>query len=144
MLERGDEREPDRLPRDREIGGIGIVGEDASVRNGLDPRRLGDRSGQRDVGVHLLADLHRACAPDAPLEHVETDVRRDPVEPRAKRGAALEAVVAPPRAQERVLNRVLGLERRAEHAVAVAGQLGAVLLELELGGNGDVGHLLTI
>src|SRR5207302_3399932 len=44
-------------------------------------------------------------------------------------GAALEAVEAPPGAQERLLHGVLRLERRGEHAVAVAGQLAPVVLE---------------
>jgi hypothetical protein len=48
-----------------------------------------------------------------------------PVEVRAR----LEAVVAAPGPQHRLLHRVLGLEGRAEHPVAVAGQLPAVLLE---------------
>src|SRR5581483_4358644 len=71
-------------------------------------------------------------APLAPLEEVETDVRGDAVQPRAERRAPLEALVAAPGADERLLHRILGLEGRAEHPVAVAGQLGAMALELEL------------
>src|SRR5438270_10682906 len=43
-----------------------------------------------------------------------------------------------PGADERLLDGVLGLERRAEHAVAVALELGAVLFQpfLELGADG--------
>src|SRR5581483_12323864 len=74
--------------------------------------------------------VHRAGSPLAAREHVEADVRRDPVEPRAEARAPLEAAVALPGADEGVLDRVLGLERRAEHAVAVARQLGPVMLEL--------------
>src|SRR5262249_17330122 len=58
--------------------------------------------------------------------------RRDPIKPRPKRRAAFEAVEAAPRADERLLHRVLCLERRGEHPVAVRLQLGAVLLELLL------------
>src|SRR5438876_487621 len=42
--------------------------------------------------------------------------------------AALEAVEAPPGADERLLDGVLGLEWGAEHPVAVGRQLGAMLL----------------
>ena len=58
------------------------------------------------------------------------DVRRDAVQPRSQRGTALEAVACPrQRAHEGLLDGVLGVERRTEHPVAVAGQLSAVLLE---------------
>ena len=84
------------------------------------------------------AEVHRRRAALAPVQHVEADVRGDPVEPRAECGAAFEAVVRAPRPQERLLHRVLGLERRGEHAIAVGDQLAPVLLELELqlGGGG--------
>src|SRR5439155_13031395 len=59
---------------------------------------------------------------------------RDAVEPGAQCRAALEAVEVPPRAQERVLDGVLRVERRAEHPVAVRGQLAAMLLQLAEGG----------
>ena len=68
----------------------------------------------------------------APAQHVEAHVRCDPVEPGAQRRAPLEAVVALPGADEGVLHRILGLERRAEHPVAVRGQLGAVGFEPDI------------
>src|SRR5215213_9806402 len=78
----------------------------------------------------------------AAAHHVEADVRRDAVEPRSERGAPLEAVVAAPRADQRLLHRVLGLERRAEHAVAVADELAPVPVEaaLEVVGAGPDGE----
>ena len=76
------------------------------------------------------AEVHGPGAPRCGPEHVQADVRGDPVEPGAQRRAALEAVDAAPGADQRLLYRVLGLERRAEHAVAVGGQLAAILLEL--------------
>jgi hypothetical protein len=82
------------------------------------------------VRVARRPEIHRARPPLAAVEHVEADVRRDPVQPRAQAGAALEAGEAAPGADERVLHRVLGLERGAEHPVAVRGELSAVLLEL--------------
>src|SRR6185295_16807463 len=51
------------------------------------------------------------------------------VQPGTHRGAALETVVRLPRAEHRLLHGVFGLERRGEHAVAVARQIGAVLVE---------------
>ena len=131
MLQRRDERKPDRVVLDHESAGS---------RHRLEPRHLG-----RDVQVLDDRLLRRARSPSdarrrfARLEHVEADVRRDPVEPRPERRPALEAVDPPPGPHERVLDGVLGIERRAEHPVAVPGQLRAVLLELageQRGGRG--------
>jgi hypothetical protein len=88
------------------------------------------------------AEVHRPGAALAPLEQVEADVGRDPVEPRAKRRAALESVEVLPGAQERLLDGVLGLEGRPEHPVAVRGQLATVLLELAEGRRGGGGRAL--
>ncbi len=106
------------------------VRDDEPVRHRLDPELV--------RGAQVLDDrrtggaqIHRPRTPLAALEHVEANVRRDAVEPRAKRGAALKAVEALPRTDERLLDRVFGLDG-AEHAVAVRGQLDAVLLELKL------------
>src|SRR5690606_27082912 len=53
----------------------------------------------------------------------------DPVQPRAQCGSTLEAVVALPGLDEGVLDGVVGLRGRPEHAVAVAGELAAMALE---------------
>src|SRR5581483_11874933 len=66
----------------------------------------------------------------AAAQHVEARVGGDAVQPGSQRGTSLEAVDAAPRPHERLLHGVLGLEARAEHAVAVPGQLLAVLLQL--------------
>ena len=114
MLERGDEGEPDRLARHGDVGRVSVSGNDerrpasgsiqvtsGSVSPGA---RRGCPAGPRSIG---------RARRSRPLEHVEADVRRDAVEPRAQRRAALEAVDAPPRAQEGLLDGVLRLERRA-------------------------------
>src|SRR6185436_3587945 len=75
-------------------------------------------------------EVHRAGAPLPTGDRVETDVRRDPVEPGAQRGATFEPVERLPGANHRLLHRILGLEGRAEHPVAVARQLTTVELEL--------------
>ena len=61
------------------------------------------------IGRAGRAEIHRPRPSLAALEHVEADVRRDPVEPRAKRRAALEAVVRTPGPDERLLHGVLGV-----------------------------------
>ncbi len=83
------------------------------------------------------AQIHRPCAAFLPAQQVEAHVRGDAVQPRPQRGAVVELLVGPPSADERLLDGVLGVERRRQHAVAVRRQLGAMLLELpfELGGN---------
>ena len=138
VLESGDEREADRLARDGHFRRVTFRRHDEAVRHGLDPRHLRERAADRAVRVPRGPEIHRTCATLSPVQQVEADVGRDAVEPRADRRAALETVEAPPGADKRVLHRVLGLERRAEHPVAVGGQLGAMLLEplLELAGVG--------
>ena len=123
VLERGDEREPRRLVRLRDHGRIG---------DRLHPGRLGQRVQALLDRLPRRAEIHRARTPLAAAEHVEADVRRDLVEPRAKLRTPLEAVDRAPGADERLLDRVLRLERRREHAVAVGRQLPSVLLELGL------------
>ena len=88
------------------------------------------------TGSPRRAEVHRPGAALARAEHVEADVGRDPVEPRLERRPALEALVAAPRADERLLHGVLGLERRAEHPVGVRGQRRPVLFELLLESGG--------
>ena len=129
MLQRGHEREPDRLARHGHVGRVALAG-DGALRHRLDPGHLGQGVQVRDDGLARRAEIHRPRAPLAPVQHVQADVGGDAVEPRAQRGTALEAVDAAPRAQERVLHGVLGLEGRAQHPVAVRGQLAAMLLEL--------------
>src|SRR5262249_12857548 len=70
----------------------------------------------------------------AALDQPQAAVGGNPVEPRAKRTAALEPRQAAPGAQQRVLECVLGVVHRAEHAVAVGIQLGAVGLDQPLEG----------
>jgi len=134
VLERGDEGQAHRLVRHGRLGRVGLDG--GVGRDRLDPRDLGKGVEVRGLGRTGAAEVHRARAARAAVEHVEADVRGDPVEPRAQRRAALEAVKAPPGADHRLLNGVLGLERRGEHPVAVPGQLGSVLLQLLLGAVG--------
>ena len=78
------------------------------------------------IGSRRRAEVHRPGASLAARDHVQADVRRDPVEPRAERRPALESAQALPGTEERLLDGVLGLEHRAEHPVAVAGELAAV------------------
>ena len=114
--------------------------DDEAVGDRLDPGHLGRHVQVPSIGSRAGPEIHRPRAALAAVEHVEADVRRDPVQPRAQGRAALEAVERAPGADQRLLHRVLGLERRAEHAVAVGGQLAAMLLELglELAGRGPI------
>jgi hypothetical protein len=66
----------------------------------------------------------------APTEHVEADIGGDPEQPRSDAGPAFEPVGGPPGAHHRLLHRVLGVEHRPEHPVAVAGEFTAVLLQV--------------
>jgi len=65
------------------------------VRIRLQPRHLGMRA--------------RGGPARAAPQHVQADVRGNPVQPRAKLRTAVEAGPAAPRLKERLLHRVLGL-----------------------------------
>ena len=129
VLERGNERQPHRLSRDRHVRGIAI-GHDTAVRHRLDPDRLGKRRRKRRVGALGRVEVHGPRAALARSEHREADVGGDAVQPGAKRRAALELVVGAPRTDERLLDGVLRLEGGSEHPIAVAGELGPEGLEL--------------
>ena len=97
------------------------------VRDRLHPGALGRVQDRGRLAAR--PEVHRACAALAAAQHVEADIRRDAVQPRAQRRAPLEAVVAAPGADHRLLHGVLGLEGRAEHAVGVGDELRAMLRE---------------
>ena len=63
------------------------------------------------------------------LYDVHADVRGDAVQPRAHRRPALEAVQPLPRTNHRLLCRVVGVDGRTEHPLAVPRDLDAVDLE---------------
>jgi hypothetical protein len=132
VLERGHEGEPDGLALGGQLRGVAVLGQDARVGDRLEPRGLGARRRERSLGGARGPEVHRPRTPVATVEHVHAHVRGDPVQPRPQRRAALEAVVRTPGADHRLLHGVLGLEGGPEHAVAVAGQLAAVLLEAHL------------
>src|SRR4029450_7496930 len=62
-------------------------------------------------------------------ESVEAGIRRDSVQPGPEGRPALEALSLPPGSEERLLDEILGVFDRAEHAVAVHLQLAAVRLD---------------
>ena len=85
-------------------------------------------------------EVHRAGPALRRPVHVDAHVAGDPVQPRAHRRAALEAVDGLPGAHVGLLHGVLGLGAGAEHPVAEAGELPAVGLELALEVDVDGGH----
>ena len=125
-------------------------------RVGLAPRSARSRRAAGRGRAAARASRRRTAAPatrrDLRREHVEADVRGDPVQPRAEQRAAVEGLAPAPRAQERLLHGVLGLLERAEHPVAVHVQLAPVALGERVerrfvagpgrgdGGGGDLGH----
>ena len=145
VLQRGDEREADGLARLGQLGGVAIDRQHARVGDGQHPLRLGEHRRGRRVGGRRAAEVHRAGAPVAAVEHVEAHVGGDAVEPRPQLRPALEAVVGAPGAHHGLLHGVLGLERRAEHPVAVCGELPAVpLQDLVEPGFGHLGHVRRV
>ena len=129
VLQGADERQPDRLLGRGDLARV-TLGDDATVGDRLDPRRLAACRERGPLGDLRLAEVHRPGPPLLAAQHVQADVRCDAIQPGPQRGAALERVVGLPRPDHRLLHGVLGFEARSEHAVAVGDQLAAVLLEL--------------
>ena len=149
MLERGDEREADRLLPRGHVGGVFALGQHPVVGDRLDPRVLGAHDTLERIRRRCGPEVHGPRSPLPAAEHVEAHVRRDPVEPGAQRRATLERIGSPPRAHHRLLHRVVSLEDGAEHAVAVAGQLTTVVLNvgeehLAAHGPGVRGHAAAV
>ena len=95
------------------------------------------------TGATARPEIQRPDPALLAVEHVEADVGGDPVEPGPHRRTAFKAVTAPPGAHEHILDGVLGIEGRPEHAVAIRGQLRPVLLQPAKGGrdrDGRFGH----
>ena len=128
VLERRDEGEFDALAL--LIAGV-RVGQAARqgkpvIRIGLHPHRFGHWFGRAVVGVGCGRVVDREHSLGTPLDRPEAGVRRDLVEPRAERAPALELRECPPGAQQRLLQRIFCVRRRAEHPVTVGVELGAV------------------
>ena len=72
--------------------------------------------------AELGAGLDGNLAARAIIEGVQADVGGDAVEPRAQRRPAVEAVEVSPGPHHGLLDGVVGVERRAEHAVTEIGR----------------------
>jgi hypothetical protein len=96
----------------------------------LDPSHVLARVPGRAVyGIRDRFVIERQDAPAAAGNRVEAHVRRDPMQPGPQLAAAAEGRQRPPGAQERVLDCVLRIVRRAEHPVAAGVESGAVRLD---------------
>ena len=111
---RGDDRQPRRLVLLRDDRGIGEPAGSRSLRASCSgsPRSA---PGQDRI--------HRPGSPA--VEHVGADVRRDPVEPGAKRRAPPRSRRRRAGANERLLHRVLRLRTATQASVRVARELGS-------------------
>ena len=132
VLQRRDEREADGLALLGELGRVArpLHRQHAAVGDRLEPGDLRERLAERPVGGSRTPQVHGAGPAFATLQHVEAHVRGDAVQPGAQRRPGLEAVEPPPRPEQRLLDGVLRLEGRAQHPVAVRGQLHPVPLQL--------------
>ena len=128
MLEGGHEREPDRVTRDGSLGRV-TVRYHQGVRDRLQPCRFRPGVQVRGDGLPGGAEVHGAGPALNAAQHVQADVGGDAVEPGTEGSTSLEGADRAPGADERLLDRVLRLERRREHTVAVPAQRDAVALE---------------
>ena len=121
VLQRSDERELDALALLVARLGcrVAVLEPEVLVRVGLDPDRFDERRARTGVRPRRRAVVEPQDALGPFRERVEARVRRDLVEPWPQRPARLEAAEPAPRAEQRLLQGVLGVLQRAEHAVAV-------------------------
>ena len=122
MLQADDERERDRLLRlvARLRSRASSGSPPAGVLVGLQPEHL--------APARRLGHLGRRPVRAAPAraQGVERAVGGDPVQPRADRRAFLELLEAAPRGEQRLLEQVLGVLRRADDPVDVQLELTPV------------------
>ncbi len=129
-LEGGHERQADGLAGGGHVGRVAVEVDDPLVLHRLHEGVLAERLAQLGLGVGRgRAHLHRPRPALGAAVHVDAHVVGDAVEPRPQRRAALEPVDRAPGPHHRLLHGVFRLGTRAEHAVAEAGQLGAVRLQ---------------
>jgi hypothetical protein len=88
-------------------------------------RRSASRCCRRWAAGRVGDHPNKTCAPD-PLERGEAAVGRSLVQARADEAALVETADTASRANEALLDRVLGVVQRAEHPVAMCLQLAAV------------------
>src|SRR5437879_6257898 len=120
MLDGYQKRQFDGLPSNHHSLRLRLTGRhrlQQPIREWLQPAHL-----------HWPADLIWRWLLRAPVEEIQARVRRDPIQPSPKRGAALETPAIAPRPQQRLLHQVLGLVERAQHPIAVHPQLPPIPL----------------
>src|SRR5215467_13719890 len=118
-LQGGDEGKADLLPADDFVLGAHRPGE-VVIADRLHPGQLRLGRCERRTGPRRGAVTGRVTARLACPQHVEADVGGDPVEPRGEGPRPVVRAKPAPGPLQRVLNRVLGVGARPEHAVAMA------------------------
>ena len=134
VLEGGDEGQADRLPVLGHLGRVGVLGNDRASGIGVTQVASGSIGPRKDSpeGESGPISMGRArrCTLRSMSMHTLVAIRYSH---ERRTGPTLEAVGVAPGPHHGLLHGVLGLEPRAEHAVAVAGQLPAERLQVRRG-----------
>src|SRR5207248_11768744 len=120
MLQRSDERELGRLTLvEQGFGSWRRVrdGIEQAIRIRFQPRHF----------MRQRADLLGQQAAWAARERRQAGIRRDAIQPRSRRRLLLKGGPRPPGPEQRLLDQVLSVQNRTQHAVAVHVQLAATL-----------------
>jgi hypothetical protein len=131
VLQRRDEGELDGLALlVASLGrGVPVLDGESLVRIRLDPHgfdeRLAEISRRFGGGAVVLGKNPLRPAGD----RIQANVRGNPVEPRVQRAAAFELRQSAPGVHKRLLESVLGIVQRAQHAIAVGLQRRVMLVD---------------
>ncbi len=116
---------------------VALHGRKPPVREGLDPDRLHDRRAARVTEFGFWEEIGRQSAAGSPGELVQAGVCGDLVQPGPKGGAGLIRAEPFPRLEQRLLNEILRVHHRTQHAIAVNVKLAAI-------GLGELGECFPV
>lgn len=125
MLQRGNQRKPDRIAIDDHDGGIIDVAQ-RRIRDRFQPGNLVALDQIVGRVRTRCTEAGREWTPRSPLQRGQARIRRDAIEPGPERRLAFVTFEPAPSPDERLLDLVFGVVNRPHHAIAVRQQLAAV------------------
>jgi hypothetical protein len=130
-LQRRNECQPNRLALRDQRGRIPINRKHPAVRNRLQPGTRRQRGAEVWPTLRRRAQIHCPGTPLRTAQHVQADIGRNRIKPGPHRSTRrVVPIGVAPCPHKRLLHRILGLERRPQHPIAVTDQLCTQRLEI--------------